>query len=57
MGENMNDYFEFLEGLRESGKTNMLGATAFLLKAFPELTKSEACKILIEWINSVVEKS
>jgi len=57
MGENMNDYFEFLEGLRESGKTNMLGATAFLLKAFPELTKNEARKVLIEWINSVVEKS
>ena len=52
----MNDYFEFLEGLRESGKTNMLGATAFLLKAFPELTKNEARKVLIEWINSFLKK-
>lgn len=53
----MDDYFKFLDGLRESGTTNMLGATTFLLKAFPELTKSEACKILIEWVNSIVEKS
>ena len=34
---NMQEYFDFLEKLRDSGVTNMYGATPYLQKQFPEL--------------------
>lgn len=52
----MNEYFKYLDELRASGKTNMFGATAYLLEEFSELTNEEADKILIDWINSKNEK-
>jgi len=44
-------YFNFLAKLRDSGKTNMWGATPYLQQAF-DLSKDEAKKILISWIES-----
>lgn len=41
----------FLEVLRDSGVTNMWGATPYLQEEFG-LSKSEAREILIEWIRS-----
>lgn len=46
--------FEFLNRLRESGETNMLGASPYLACAF-SITQREASKILAEWIRWVSE--
>ena len=47
-------YFDFLVALRDSGATNMFGATPYLQDAFG-LSKSEARKILSEWMKSFNE--
>lgn len=47
--------FEFLNRLRESGETNMFGASPFLATAF-SLPKREASKILMEWMSWVDEE-
>jgi hypothetical protein len=47
-------YFDFLVALRDSGATNMFGATPYLQDAF-DLSKSEARKILAEWMKSFNE--
>ena len=43
-------YFSFLDDLRESGVTNMMGATPYLRNAFPDLTKAGAHLILNRWM-------
>jgi hypothetical protein len=48
----MQEYFDFLVELRDSGVTNMWGAAPFLHAAFPELTLKEARAIHIAWIES-----
>lgn len=48
-------YFKFLEDLRDSGVTNMFGASPYLEHAF-DLDKYEARDILIEWMESFNEK-
>jgi hypothetical protein len=45
------EYFEYLEALRDSGVTNMFGAGAYLENEF-ELSKREARDILFEWMDS-----
>lgn len=54
--ENMSDdlYFSFLNDLRDSGKTNMLGAAPYLQSAF-DLEKREAREILTRWMKSFSE--
>lgn len=47
-------YFDFLVALRDSGATNMFGATPYLQDAF-DLSKGEARKILSEWMKSFNE--
>jgi hypothetical protein len=42
----------FLDNLRESGVTNMFGATPYVETAFPELNKTEAKNILLYWMKS-----
>lgn len=32
-----DDHLEYLDGLRESGATNMFGARPYLMEEFPEL--------------------
>lgn len=49
-------YFEFLDELRESGVTNMFGATPYLRKAFNELDEKEAREILKEWMKTIGER-
>lgn len=54
MNKQHNDqYWNFLEGLRQSGVTNMFGATPYLLEKFDELhgNKREAQKILMSWMQ------
>ena len=48
-------YFNYLESLRDSGVTNMLGAAPYLQKQFG-LDKYEAKDILIEWMSSYGER-
>lgn len=50
----LNDplYFDFLNNLRESGVTNMFGASPYLQEVFPELSKNEAKSVLINWMKS-----
>lgn len=45
-------YFDYLERLRQSGRTNMWGASAYLQVMFPELTEKAADNILLAWINN-----
>ena len=44
--------FWFLNRLRESGETNMYGAAPYVQCAF-DLTKREASKVLMEWMQWV----
>jgi len=44
-------YFKYLEVLRRSGKTNMYGATPFLVEEFG-LSSQEANKILLSWMEN-----
>jgi hypothetical protein len=55
MQSNVRAEFEFLNRLRESGETNMFGASPYLACAF-DLPKREASKILVEWMQWVNEE-
>lgn len=44
-------YWTFLEKLRKSGKTNMFGATPYLMREF-DLTKNQASEILVAWMKN-----
>lgn len=44
-------YFDYLDKLRETGETNMLGAGEYLEREFG-LDRKEAKKILIAWMES-----
>ena len=45
------EYFTFLDNLRESGVTNMFGAVPYLMDEFI-LDKDEALDILSKWMES-----
>ena len=46
----LENMFEYLDGLRESGETNMYGAGAYLVREFG-LTKGDARKVLAAWMQ------
>lgn len=46
------EHLEFLDDLRESGVTNMLGARRYILYEFPGLSKQEAGEVLIYWMKT-----
>lgn len=46
-----NEHLEFLDELRESGVTNMYGATPFLREEF-DIEDERAGDILIYWMKS-----
>lgn len=50
-GNDQEEYFEYLDALRESGVTNMFGAGAYLENRF-DLTRYEAKYVLMEWMKS-----
>ena len=50
------EHLEFLDELRESGVTNMFGAGSYIEEAFPELSESQARKVLIYWMSSFGER-
>ena len=49
----MEKYFAYLDGLRNSGVTNMFGAVPYLQAVFPELKtdKKKAGQILKTWMH------
>lgn len=48
-------YFEFLDDLRESGVTNMFGAGPYLQDAFG-LSRLDARSIVIEWMETFSQR-
>lgn len=48
-------YFEFLDDLRESGVTNMFGAGPYLQTAFG-LSRYEAKDIVLEWMQTFSQR-
>lgn len=49
------EVFEYLDELRESGITNMFGATPYIMSAF-DVLKDEARKLLVEWMETFNER-
>ena len=49
------EVFEFLDNLRESGKTNMFGAAPFVQQAF-DLNKFESRYLVSEWMRTFSER-
>ena len=56
MREEWIRYYEYLEELRKSGKTNMFGATPYLQDQFG-LDRVEASLILKSWMDNYQEIS
>lgn len=46
----------FLDKLRESGKTNMFGATPYLRLKFKGLSNDDATKVLLYWMKTFGER-
>lgn len=49
--DKLTEYFTYLDILRESGATNMFGASPYLDEAF-DLNKGEAQKIVGYWMKT-----
>lgn len=43
-------HLNYLDSLRESGITNMLGARPYLMRAFPMLDREQAGEIMQYWM-------
>jgi len=54
INEEWTEYYVYLEELRESGVTNMFGATPYLREEF-DLGRKEAMKILSSWMENYDE--
>lgn len=52
MKDDKQEYFEYLDELRESGITNMFGARPYLQEEFG-LETNEAGAILVEWMKTL----
>jgi hypothetical protein len=50
--ETLTETFGYLDGLRESGVTNMFGARPYLEAAFPELDRKAAGSVLSLWMKT-----
>lgn len=46
------EHLDYLDFLRESGATNMFGAAPYVRAWFPELTKGQAWKVLVYWMET-----
>ena len=51
-----DDHLEYLDLLRESGATNMLGARPYLKKEFKIKDDDQAAAILTYWMKSFSER-
>lgn len=53
--EELEEYLEYLDKLRESGVTNMYGAGSFIERAF-DIPLKDAHKILTYWMHTFSER-
>lgn len=51
------EMLEYLDELRESGVTNMFGASPYICSEFPHLTKQDAREVLSYWMHSFSERN
>ncbi len=51
-----DEMLTYLDDLRESGDTNMLGAVPYLRSEFFELNKSQAGSVLGYWMDTFAER-
>lgn len=51
----MDEFFTYLDDLRESGETNMFGARPYLQAEF-SLDKDKAGKVLVRWMETFEER-
>ena len=49
---NYDEYYEYLDDLRESGVVNMFGAVPYLMATFDYLAEDEARDILFSWMHT-----
>lgn len=52
---NKEEYFIFLDNIRETGKINMFGALPYLQDVF-NLNRHDARDILFEWMSNFAER-
>jgi len=50
------DVFAFLDKMRESGVTNMFGASPYIREEFP-VTRYEANRLLAKWMETYSERN
>ena len=50
-----DEHLEYLDGLRESGDTNMFGAGPYVERAF-DMSRAEAKEIVLYWMKSFSER-
>ncbi len=55
MSDETKEHYEFLDELRESGKTNMFGAGSYLQDEFG-MNKREARSVVLAWMESFAER-
>ena len=55
MNEQYEEYFNYLDMVRESGHINMFGAAPYLQEEFG-LSRNEARHVLTEWMQSFSER-
>lgn len=53
--ECLDEHLQYLDALRESGATNMFGATPYLMRAFG-LSQPIAKKVLLYWMETFGER-
>ena len=49
-------HLDFLDALRESGKTNMFGAVSYLKKKFKGMSEARATETLSYWMKTFSER-
>ena len=54
--DEMRGFLEYLDDLRKSGVTNMFGATPYLEREFPALSRKEAGDILGYWMETFSDR-
>lgn len=45
-------HLEFLDDLRESGETNMFGASRYLADNYPDLSRNESRQVVSYWMET-----
>lgn len=50
------EYLEYLDELRDSGDTNMFGATSYLIEDFPELNILKARSVVSYWMATYEQR-